>query len=295
MARSIPIVVLLGALLVLWVAPAPAQGPGQPDLRIVGPPSTKPLLDGVVRTMKREKGLVVAISANVVNADALEAVARGKIGIALMTKPLTGEDRAQYPDVDLVAIPIGMQVVALGISNDLWEAGLHTITKEAMRDVYEGKITNWQGVRGPDEKITLFNFEQGHGVWEIFAEWLYGDNRKAPFPKVEVVATNEDARDSIEFTPGSIVPVNAGFIDGSRCHALGIDLPDDIARPTAADVASGLYPLLRPLVVVVVGRPSLATRAVTDYLTGPAGQALVRKTGALGLDAIPKSPSHSGY
>jgi len=295
MTRSIAAIIFLGACLGVSSLPAPGEDlPKEPDLRVVGPASTRQLLIGLVRAMKENKGLNVAIIADATSDQALDAVANGKVGIGLMTKPLTGEDRAQYPDAPLVVIPIGMEAVAIGVAGDIWEAGVHTITKENMRAVYERKITNWKDVGGPDEKITFFNFEQGHGVWEIFAEWLYGDNRKAPIPKVEMVATNEDARDTIEFTPGSVVPVEAAFIDGMRYHALGVDLPKDIGTPTAADVASKIYPIVRPLIAVVVGRPSLAVRAATEYLTGPAGQALARKTGILGLDAVPK-PSPPAY
>jgi len=44
-----------------------------------------------------------------------------------------------------------------------------------------------------------------------------------------------------------------------------------------------------------VGRPSLAVRAVTEFLTGPAGQEMVRKSGDLGADAVPKPSPDSPY
>ena len=74
-------------------------------------------------------------------------------------------------------------------------------------------------------------------------------------------------------------------------HCLTLDLPKGIARPAAEDIASGSYPIVRPINAVVVGRPILATRAVTEFLTGPAGQALVKRSGALGLEAVPKAPA----
>jgi len=272
-----------------------ARADQEPDVRIAGPVSTKPLLTDVVRVMKQDKGLQIAIAVDLTNSEALEAVAQDKVGIALLTKALTLEDRAQCPGVDLVTIPVGMEVVALGISNDLWDAGLHTITRDAMRSIYEQKITNWRDVGGPDEKITLFNIQQGHGVWEILAEWLYGDNRKAPFPKVQYLATNEDVRNSLEFTPGSIGPLDASLVDGARCHALDIDLPDMIARPTAEDVAARKYPIVRPLIAVIVGRPTLKIRVVTDFLVGPGGQELVKKAGSFGAEAAPKPTPNPYY
>jgi phosphate transport system substrate-binding protein len=293
MFRRIPALLIVGAFSALTILPAPGQGlapvPNErPDVRIAATVSTKPLATGVARAIKQQKGLLVTVAAGLTGADALDALAQDQADIALLTRQLTIRDRAEYPELDLVTVPIGMQVVALGISNDLWTAGLRVITPEQMRGIYEQKITNWKDVGGPDEKITLFTFEQGAGIWEILATWLYVDNRKAPLPKVEAVATSEDARDDLEFTPGSIAPLGATFVDDARCHALGIRCTDHVGRPTPLEVALNRYPAVRPIIAVMVGRPALAIRTVTEYLTGPAGQALVRSTGALGVDAFPK-------
>jgi phosphate transport system substrate-binding protein len=293
MFRRIPALLIVGAFSALTILPAPGQGlapvPNErPDVRIAATVSTKPLATGAARAIKEQKGLLVTVAAGLTSADALDALAQDQADIALLTRQLTIRDRAEYPDLDLVTVPIGMQVVALGISNDLWTAGLRVVTPEQMRGIYEQKITNWKDVGGPDEKITLFTFEQGAGIWEIFATWLYVDNRKAPLPKVEAVATSEDARDDLEFTPGAIAPLGATFVDDARCHALGIRCSDHVGRPTPMEVAANRYPAVRPIIAVIVGRPALAIRTVTEYLTGPAGQALVRSTGALGVDAFPK-------
>jgi phosphate transport system substrate-binding protein len=296
MGRRVPALVFLGAFLAIAILSAHGQEDqkGQPaghvDVRIVGPVSTKPLIAGLARAVAQASGIQIGGRFSLTNAGTLDALAQGDADLVLLTKPLTGEERADYPDLDLVVIPIGMEVVALGVSADLWNAGVHAISPATMREIYEQKITNWKAVGGPDEKIMLFNFAEGGGVWEVFAQWLYGDNRKAPIPKVQSAANSEDARDDLEFTPGGIVPIGAGFVDGSRCHALGLDLPGGIVAPTSEAVAANRYPIVRPIIAVVIGRPTLGIRAVTDYLTSPAGQALVKKTGALGLDAVPQAP-----
>jgi phosphate transport system substrate-binding protein len=293
MSRRVPILVFLGTFLPLVILSARGQDeevPKVPDVRIAAPISTRQLLMATAGALKRDKGLQLAVSANLTSLDALDALAQGKADIAFLTRPLTGTDRAQYPDLELVAVPIGMEVIALGVSDDLWQAGVHTITQKGMRDIYELKTTNWKDLRGPDEKITLFSFEEGGGVWEVFAEWMYGDNRKAPLPKVENVANSQDARDALEFSPGSIAPIGASLVDGVRCHALGLDLGDHVVYPTPDAVAAGSYPMVRPIIAVVVGRPTLSIRVVTDFLTGPAGQALLKNSGSLGLDATPKPP-----
>jgi len=294
-ARRILGVLLLGACVALALPPI-AQGQdvsatlneGKPDLRIVGPYSTKALIYAVEHSLKQSKGLEVNGMVGLSNAEALASLAQGSCDLALRSAPLTGEERASYPDLELVAVPVGMEVVSLGVSTDVWESGVHSVTQENMRAIYEQKLTNWKTLGGPDEKITLFNFEQGDGIWEIFASWLYGDNRRAPFPKVQSVANSGDARADLEFTAGAIVPMGAAYVDGTRYHGLGISQSGGVAYPVAADVAASKYPAVRPIIAVVIGRPTLAIRAATEYLTSPAGQAVVRQSGAFGLEACPK-------
>jgi phosphate transport system substrate-binding protein len=279
---------LLPALLLCLGAIARAQSPDV-DLRIAGAVSTRPLLDGIIHAMKQEKNLRVAAIADLTSADAIDALASGTAGMAIITRPLAMEDRDQYPQIRFGVVPIGAEAVALGVSDDIWDAGLHSISQDAVRAIYEQKVSNWKQFGGPDEKISFFNMAQGQGIWEIFSTWLYGDNRRAPYPKFEKATSSEDARDSLEFTPGSIAPLAAALVDGSRCHALGVETKAGIVKPVPAEIASGAYPMAEPVTVVVNGDPRLNVRAVTEFLTGPEGQALMRKSGMMGLDAVPKA------
>ena len=286
--------VLLLALLLCLGLVARGQGPAPPDVRIAGSYSTRPLLEGIIHAMQQEKNLRVAAATEVTSADALSALVTGTVNMVIITRPLTMDDRDQNPWFSFGIVPIGSEAVALGVSNDLWDAGLHSISADAVRAIYEQKVTNWKQFGGPDEKISFFNMVQGQGMWEIFSTWLYGDNRRAPYPKFEKVNSSEDARDSLEFTPGSIAPLSAALVDGSRCHALSVEIKTGTAKPVPADIASGAYPIAQPLSVVVNGEPRLNVRTVTEFLTGPEGQALIRKSGFLGLEAVAK-PSASPH
>jgi len=292
MFRGVSAFVLAGALvgLGLFSAAGQDQPDEKPDVRISASLSTEPLLTAAAHTLKEERGLRIAITTHLTSVDDLDDLANGNADLAFITKPLTGSDHARYPDLELVAVPVGMEVVALGVSSDLWDAGIRKITQTTMRDIYEQKITNWKVVGGPDERVSLFSFEQGGGVWEIFATWLYGDARKAPLPKVDNLANSQDARDALEFTDGAITPIGAALVDNERCHALGVDVAGKVLEPTADQVSSGAYPLVRPMVAVCIGRPTLNIKVVTEFLTGDDGQKLIKRTGAMGLEALPPPP-----
>ena len=289
-----PILGALGILLATTLPRLRAEDDAPAPVRLGGPISTRPLLQELAQAIRKDKGLTLTVAVGQTSADALDALAHGDVDIAFMTRAFNGEDRARYADVELQAVPIGMQVVALGVSSDIWNADLRFISKENMRDIYEGKVKNWKEIGGPDVKITMFNIEEGQGVWEIFAQWLYGDARKAPLPKGQRLHASADARDALEFTPGGIAPIFTALIDGTNSHALGVDFPEKVAWPVIQDVASGFYPLVRPLTAVLVGKPALANLAVTNYITSPAGQAILKRYGALGVDAVP-TPTPNPY
>src|SRR5205823_650689 len=124
--------------------------------------------------------------------------------IAMTSRPLTPEDRADAPDVTFNEIYLGEQVVAIGVARDVWDGGVHGLTRAQVLGIYERRYTNWNQLGGPDEKIAFFNSEEGRGIWEMFAQWLYGDAKKAPLGKFPKVSTNDAARDTLEFTRGSM-------------------------------------------------------------------------------------------
>ncbi len=257
-------------------------------VRIAAPVSTKTLVEALIREIKRDKGVTVTANYDNTSAEALDEMGQEQADIAIMTHLVTGEDRAHYPELDLHVAPVGMETVALAVSSDVWNANFRTITKQNVKDIYEGKVKNWKEIGGPDVKVTMFNVPEGQGIWETFAEWLYGDNRKAPLPKGVKAPTSEDSRDDLEFSEGGFAPMAAAFVDDSRCHALLLeDTEGHVSKPKAAFTANGDYPICRPIIAVTVGPPSLDIRTVTEYMTSPAGQALVGKFGALGEEAVP--------
>ncbi len=306
MIQRIAALICLGALPALGLVsalgqvatPGPLEPPGHtsgPEVRIAAPISVKPLVIALTRVMKEEKGIRIVASTDYSSLDAIDGLAQGNANLAFLTRPLTVEIRGQYSDLDLVAIPVGMEVAAFGVANDIWEAGLHAIAQKDMRAIYERKITNWKEVGGPDEAIHFFNFAEGGGIWEILAEWLYGDNRKAPIPKVETMATSQDSRDTLEFTPGAIAPIGAAFSrTASAATPWGSFCPGSVARPIAADVASKAYPAARPMIAVSHWTAHPCHTGRNGIPDRPRRPALIQTTGALGLDAVPKPPAQAG-
>jgi phosphate transport system substrate-binding protein len=165
------------------------------------------------------------------------------------------------------------------VSDDVWQAGVRSLSRKEIIDIYEGKTTNWNKLGGPDRKIKFFNPEKGKGPWEFFVGWLYGEVRKAPIgTQFEQVATADETTSLIEFNGGALAVVASNHADRKAVHALAIRLDDGtLASPTPAEIRKQHYPLARPIVVITAFRPSGLLKKTIDFMLSSEGQEFVRR------------------
>jgi phosphate transport system substrate-binding protein len=276
---------------VLPLCLAPAFALADDPVRIQGAVSVAVPLVEAIKILKNEQSIEVELSVNGGSYGGIAALGAGIADIALSTKPVSAVERADHPNVEFNEIRIGGQAVALTVSRDVWEGGVHALSASQVRDIYEGTTQNWKAVGGPDQKITIFMNSPGRGLWEMFAQWLYGEVRKAPERPYGTVGTPEEVRNAIEFTPGSFSQVAPAFTDNRTLFALAIK--DEEGHPieaTPANYRNQTYPLCRDLLMVVNDRPALRVKTLVDFMLGQRGQALVKKAGLVPLaDLAPKA------
>ena len=220
---------------------------------------------------------------------AVLAVGAEQADIAMVTRGANAEERAAFPGKVFSEVPIGIQALAIIVPRDAWEAGVRTITKAQMTEIYEGRITNWKQIGGEDRALKFYNGERGRGVWEFFAFWLYGDIRKAPLgKKFETVVDGEDARNTVEFNAGAMSLAAPVWADGKGVFALGIKGEDGtVAELTPANLKTKKYPLSRPAMLVVAQKPLVGlNKRVIDFMLSEPGQAIVKKSGLIPMSEL---------
>jgi phosphate transport system substrate-binding protein len=148
------------------------------------------------------------------------------------------------------------------------------LTVEQVRGIYTGKITNWRQVGGPNRGIVAITRDTNSGTYETFESLVLSEQKIVP--SAETVGSNGQARTSVQTTPLAIAYVGLGFVDRT-VKALEING----IEATPATVATGRYPIARPLFMFTNGYPKLGSPLfsfVTLYLT-PKGQEIVQGTG----------------
>jgi phosphate transport system substrate-binding protein len=269
------------ASLLLIGAAAAAFAAGR--LRVNGSTTVNPVAVEAAEALRAAKHLDITVDTQGGSSGGISGIGDGSIEVGMSSKPLSDDDRKRYPAVAFVATEIGRDAVALVVSADVWNGGVRALSRAQIRDIYEQRVTNWKQVGGPDRPIVFFNKEPGRGTWEVFARWLYGDPKAAPAVSHREVGGNEEGRMKVASTRGAVSQLSSSWATGN-VHALALRLDDgSVVDASAANIASGRYPMARPLFFITNGPPSGDARTLIDYVLSPVGQELVRKHGYLRL------------
>lgn len=256
----------------------------QQALRITGSTTINPVVSEAAETLRKENGLAITIDTAGGSTGGVNALGDGRADVGMSSRSLNDSDREKFPGVDFRPVSIGRDAVSMVVHRDVWEGGLRALSAEQIRGIYEGSIKHWNEVGGPDLRIVFFNREPGRGEWEVLTKFLYPGEKTAPRTNHAMVGSNEETRQKTATTRGAITFLSTPWADSKSVFALGIrNDADSVIEATGPNIASGSYPMSRPLFVITNGEPSGAAKVLIDYLLSDAGQALVAKHGYLKL------------
>lgn len=269
-----------GVLLLLCGGAVAAAGPA---LKVNGSTTVNLVAAEAAEVLRAERGMAITVDTQGGSSGGISGVGDGSVDVGMSSKPLSEEDRRKYPKVRFVETHVGQDAVALVVSADVRDGGVKSLSREDVRALYESRVMSWKQLGGPDRRVVFFNKEPGRGTWEVFAHWLYGSAKAAPEVRHPEVGGNEETRNKVSSTRGAISQLSSSWAEGStRIHALALRNADGtLVRPDAASIASGAYPMSRPLFFVTNGPPSGAAKTFIDFVLSPRGQEIVRRHGYL--------------
>ncbi len=268
-------------LLVLLVAGLAAcgGGPGGDNtLRVSGSTTVNPVAADAAEALRKD-GLEVTVDTQGGSAGGIAQLAAGQIEVAMSSKPISDGDRQMHPHVDFVSTAIGEDAVGVVVRKEVADGGVKSLDRDQLRALFEGRVTNWKELGGPDLGVFVYDKEPGRGTREVLDKYLYEDAKAPPPPKSSryaIVGGNEETRAKVVSTEGSVAPLSVAFIHG---HPQLAALAVDGVEPAPAHVKDRTYPLSRPLFFVTNGQAEGQAKRLIDYVLSPPGQDLVRKHG----------------
>ena len=214
-------------------------------------------------------------------------MADGRVEIGMMSRDLRANERQVLDAAHVRQVAVALDAVVPVVSAELYAAGLHSISRQQLADIYRGKLRNWQqlagqGWRGPDRPILVVDKNSYHGTRAVFADYVLGENRP---PNRDVSIVLDGDRDILRLLQSSdqaIAYVGIAFVSGSM-PSLKLRVDGHLIAASEASIRRGTYPMARRLYLLLPEHPPAAVAQFLRFILSREGQALVGQAGYLSL------------
>ena len=225
--------------------------------------------------MKANPGTVVQVNGGG-SGTGIAALINGTVDLAQSSRPMKDEEKqkaAAARGAEMVEQAVALDSLAIFVNQ---ANPITQLTLAQIKDIFQGKVTNWSAVGGPNAPIVLYGRESSSGTYDYFREH---------------VLTKEDFATAVQTLQGTAAIINAVGKDKNGIGYGGIAYAKEVKAlalagqsgaaiaPSEATVADGTYPLSRKLFFYYPqNAPERATKFAQWALT-PEAQALVSKVG----------------
>ena len=231
----------------------------------------------------------------------IKMLLNGQLSFSESSRPIKLEEyeAAQQRGFELAQVSVAIDGIAIAVNPIL---NLEGITVEQLSDIYQGRITNWSQLGGPDLKIQPFSrAPEAGGTPEFFVENVLDGN---PFDKsISIVRDTTTGLREVAKSPGGIYYASAPeVVPQCRVQTLSLastegepfvspyqdplvdsaNCPEERNQLNAKAFRNSTYPLTRQLFVIIKKNDAAeeeAGRAYADILLSPEGQALIEEAG----------------
>lgn len=200
--------------------------------------------------------------------DGVVALTTGRATMGGLCCPLKPEDGQE-----LIPHPVACDIKTAIVN---FINPLPGLTSQQLRDIHQGKISNWKELGWIDRPIAVVFRKHCPDRHEPVREFLGLDSDLGNLAaKAIVVSTDMQLIDYVKRFPTAIGITSDVFVKGRSEDVNRLAL--DGVAPTAAAVESGRYPFSAVMYIVTRGEPDPLTRGFLDFVRSPAGQAIVRE------------------
>ncbi|NQV28825.1 MAG: phosphate ABC transporter substrate-binding protein [Rhodopirellula sp.] len=139
-----------------------------------------------------------------------------------------------------------------------------SLTDQQVVAIFRGDFSNWKEVGGDDLPIVVVNKAEGRGTLEVFLHHFQLEN--VDIDADVIVGENQQGIKTVAGNPSAIAYVSIGTVDvemqrGTTIHSVSAG---EFA-PTTENVASGKFPITRPLLLVTQGELSGLKKAFVEF------------------------------
>ncbi len=209
----------------------------------------------------------------------INQLGEGKVEMGMISRDITKSEEESFPKVDFNQIPIGRDAVVPVVSSEIFDAGIQALTLKQIGDVYQGNISNWKELGGPDREILCVDKEASRGTRHIFMEIVLGDKEAIANGADLVLGSNNEEQTSIVQSDAAIGMLSNAWLNDD-VKGLGIiSESGETIYPTLENIVNNDFPIGRDLIVVTNGQPKGDLKLFIDFLLSDKGQEIVESQG----------------
>lgn len=235
-------------------------------ITVSGSTSVGPTIEVLAEKFKESNSDIKIEIQQVGSSAGIKSTIEGTSEIGMSSRDLKDEETK---DVDGTQIAIDGIAVVTNTENKISD-----LTKEQVKDIFTGKITNWKDVGGADGEIVVVSREEGSGTRDGFQEIL-GFESEELTKNAQISDGSGNVKSTVEGNKNAIAYISFGYLDETLN-----DVKIDGAEATDENVVAGKYPVSRPFLLVnKKDNLSEAGKAFVDFILSEEGQNIVSEEG----------------
>jgi phosphate transport system substrate-binding protein len=240
---------------------------------VVGSTSVQPVAEKLAETYQSSHSDVKINVQGGGSSVGIKSAQDGTSDISTSSKELKADEKK-----GLTEYTLGQDGIVIAVNNNNSISGL---TTEQLKDIYSGKITNWNEVGGSDTPIHLITREEGSGTLDAFESIVMGKDTKIKSDAI-VQSSTEAVKQSVKQDPDAI-----GFVSYAHMSDDVKALTIEGVAPSDVTIGDGSYELQRPFIFLVKGTPTGDVKEFIDWVMSSEG------TKVLNDEKIVKSSNQS--
>jgi len=218
--------------------------------------------------MKENPGVNITISGTG-SGDGIKALVDGTTDIANSSRFI--KDSEIKTSIENGVFPVAHRIAMDSIIPVVHPSNnVRNLTLKQLKDIYMGKITNWNQVGGANKPIVLISRDTSSGTYEVWFEMVLEKQKVAA--SASLLASNGAIVTSVAQNPNAIGYIGLGYLDNT-VKALQVNG----VTPSAATTRNGKYPIARPLFMFTEGWPKGAVLDFINFMVSPKGQKVVEE------------------
>jgi phosphate transport system substrate-binding protein len=268
LARVLQVAVIAGLLATACAAPAattPQIDPLSGRYRVSGGGGTIPLITNLTKRFTELHPGVIWDIENVGSDAAIASVKSAEADLGGVSREMTAPEKAS---VGVVQIGQSGTAIAVNASHSVTN-----LTKDQVRKIFSGEIKDWSQVGASPGEIKVFVREPSAATRQIFDEYIFGGKAayRTDYTPVDSADSTMKALTSFKDAVSMLTITEATLKDPT----IKLVSLDGVA-PSNANLASGTYPMRRPLYMVYNStKAKPAITAFVEFTKGPEGQKIL--------------------